>query len=221
MDLPVKILEVSESEFRTDYPGLDDISERLDSLHSGNAIDVLNWESFDYKPDVKFSMAYTRHEILLKYYVTEKWFKAEKTETNQEVYEDSCVEFFVAPSDDGIYYNFELNAIGTCLMAAGTERSNRTRLAPGIISTIRRQGSSGVNSISEKSGEYSWTITIAIPFTVFIHHEVKELKGRIFRANFFKCGDKLRVPHFLTWNPVGTEKPDFHRPEYFGLVKFV
>ena len=221
MNLPIKILEVSESEFGADFPGLDDISERLDSLHPRNAIDVLNWEGFDYKPDVKFSIAYTRQEILLKYYVIEQWFKAEKTETNQEVYEDSCVEFFVAPSDDGIYYNFELNAIGTCLMASGTERGNRSRIAPGIISAIRRVGSSGVNSISEKSGEFSWTLTLAIPLTVFIHHDIKELKGRIFRANFFKCGDKLRVPHFLTWNPVGTEKPDFHRPEYFGLVKFV
>lgn len=221
MDLPLKILEVSESEFRADYPGLDDISERLDSLHSRNAIDVLNWESYDYKPDVKFSIAYTRHEILLKYYVTEHWLKAEMTETNQEVYEDSCVEFFVAPSDDGIYYNFELNAIGTCLLASGTERGNRSRIAPGIISAIRRFGSSGVNSISEKSGEFSWTLTLAIPLTVFIHHDIKELKGRIYRANFYKCGDKLTVPHYLSWNPVGTEKPDFHRPEYFGLLKFV
>ena len=95
-----------------------------------NAVDVINWKDFDYKPDVKFSISYTRHEILLKYYVTEQWFKAEKTETNQEVYEDSCVEFFVAPSDDGIYYNFELNAIGTCLMASGTGRGNRNRTRP-------------------------------------------------------------------------------------------
>jgi hypothetical protein len=221
MDRPFKILEVSESEFRTDYPGLDEISERLDSLHLNNAVDVLNWKGFDYKPDVKFSIAYTRHEILLKYYVTENWFKAEKTETNQEVYEDSCIEFFVAPSDDGIYYNFEMNAIGTCLMASGTGRGNRNRIAPGIISGIRRMGSSGVKSISERSGEFSWTITMAIPLTVFIHHKVKELKGSTFRANFYKCGDKLSVPHYVTWNPVGTEKPDFHRPEYFGLLKFV
>jgi Carbohydrate-binding family 9 len=221
MNRPFKILEVSESEFRADYPGLDDISERLDSLHSYNAVDFLNWKDFDYKPDVKFAMAYTRHEILLKYYVTEHWFKAEMTETNQEVYEDSCVEFFIAPSDDGIYYNFELNAIGTCLMASGTERGNRSRIAPGIISAIRRFGSSGVKSISEKSGEFSWTLTLAIPLTVFIHHDIKELKGRIFRANFYKCGDKLTVPHYLSWNPVGAEKPDFHRPEYFGLLKFV
>ncbi|MCK7536290.1 MAG: carbohydrate-binding family 9-like protein [Marinilabiliales bacterium] len=43
------------------------------------------------------------------------------------------------------------------------------------------------------------------------------LAGKSFRANFYKCGDKLSNPHFVTWNPVGTEKPDYHRPEYFGI----
>ena len=42
----------------------------------------------------------------------------------------------------------------------------------------------------------------------------------VLKANFYKCGDKLSVPHYLSWNPVTTEKPDFHRPEYFGLLEF-
>ena len=221
MNLPVKTLEVSELEFSSEYPVLDEISGKLDDLNFINQVDVLNWESFDYKPDVKFKIAYTRHEILLKYYVTEQWFKAEKTGTNQEVYEDSCVEFFVSPSDDGIYYNLEFNAIGTCLMGSGTGRENLKRADPEFISTVRRKGSAGEKSINEKNGDFSWTITMAIPFSVFFHHNITGLKGMTFRANFYKCGDKLTVPHYVTWNPVGTAKPDYHRPEYFGLLKFV
>ena len=33
--------------------------------------------------------------------------------------------------------------------------------------------------------------------------------------------DMLSVPHYVTWNAVGTEKPDYHQPAYFGLLKFV
>jgi len=221
MNLPVKTLEVGELEFSSEYPGLDEISGKLDNLNFAIPVDVLNWESFTYRPDVKFKIAYTRYEMLLKYYVTEQWFKAEKTGTNQDVYEDSCVEFFVSPADDGIYYNLEFNAIGTCLMGSGTGRENRKRADPGIISGIRRKGSAGEKSVSEKSDGFSWTITMAIPFSVFFHHKINVLKGMTFRANFYKCGDKLSVPHYLTWNPVGTLKPDYHRPEYFGLLKFV
>ena len=36
------------------------------------------------------------------------------------------------------------------------------------------------------------------------------------RANFYKCGDKTAHPHYLSWSPIDTPKPDFHRPDFFG-----
>ena len=32
------------------------------------------------------------------------------------------------------------------------------------------------------------------------------------KANFYKCGDKLPVPHFLSWKPINVPAPDFHLP---------
>lgn len=221
MNLPSKTLEVRKLEFGTEYPVLTDISEKLDSLDLKIPVDQLNWREFSYKPDVRFSIAYTTKEILLKYYVTEEWFKAEMTESNQAVYEDSCVEFFVSPAGDGIFYNFEFNCIGTCLMGTGTSRENRGRVDPGIISRIRRLSSLGEKPFAERKGLFSWDITLAFPLDIFYLHKITDLKGKEFRVNFYKCGDKLSVPHFLTWNPVRTEKPDYHRPEYFGQLKFI
>lgn len=217
----MKVLKVNKLKFSESYPELDEISDRLDNLEVRNQIGEINWENFGYKPDVAFSIGYTEKEILLKYYVTEKYFKAEKTESNQMVCEDSCVEFFVSPGNEGIYYNMEFNGIGTCLLGTGTARENSRKADPGVISKIRRETTSGNRAIKEKEGEFTWSITIAIPLTVFFHHDIKELKGKTFRANFYKCGDKLKVPHYLTWNPVGTPKPDYHQPEYFGLLKFI
>jgi hypothetical protein len=217
----MKLLEVKKMEFGEEIPTLDEISDKLDKLDSKHIIDIVNWNDFSYKPDVSFSIGYTSREILLKYYITEQYFKAEKTETNEMVCEDSCVEFFVSPVDDGTYYNFEFNGIGTCLLGNGTGREDSKRVDPGIVSKIRRQTSVGKNPVKELKGPFSWTITIAIPIETFFQHKIKELKGKTFRANFYKCGDMLSVPHFLTWNPVGTEKPDYHRPEYFGVIKFV
>jgi hypothetical protein len=184
-------------------------------------IDTLNWKGYKYKPDVRLAIAYGDNEIFLKYYVTEKYFKAEKTESNEMVCEDSCVEFFVSPENDGIYYNIEFNAIGTCLLGSGMDRASSKRVDPALISKIRRLTSAGTKPFKEKTGEHSWTITVAIPFEVFFRHKIKSIKGRSFRANFYKCGDKLSVPHYVTWNPVGTREPDYHRPEYFGILKFV
>ncbi len=217
----MKTLEIREIIFKGQYPSLDEISDRLDELNMRIPLGELNWSDYDYRPDVTFSMGYTGKEILLKYYVSENYYKAEKTKTNEMVCEDSCVEFFVSPADDGIYYNLEFNGIGTCLMGSGTGREDSTRVDPGIVNGIRRMTSEGKKPTEEKKGEFSWTITLAIPLKVFFRHDIKELKGKKFRANFYKCGDKLSVPHYVTWNPVETKTPDYHRPEFFGLLKFI
>jgi hypothetical protein len=217
----MKIAEVKKTEFKSAYPGLKEISVRMDQNNERLHLDTINWKEYSYKPAVELSVGYNDHEIFLKYYIIENYFKAEKTESNQMVCEDSCVEFFVSPEDDGIYYNIEFNGIGTCLLGTGTGRENSIRTNPEVISKIRRLTSVGEKPVKEIKGEYKWTITIAIPFDIFFHHKVENLKGKTFRANFYKCGDKLTVPHYVTWNPVGTEKPDYHQPAYFGLLKFV
>jgi hypothetical protein len=217
----MKTAEIIKADLKSDYPGLGEISSFLDKNGTRLHIDTLNWDGFSYKPEVELSLAYSDKEIFLKYYVTENWFKAEKTETNQMVCEDSCVEFFVSPENDGIYYNIEFNGIGTCLMGSGKGRADSKRANPEIISGIRRMTSAGSSPVMEKEGKFEWSITAAIPLSVFFHHKIGSLKGKTFRANFYKCGDMLKVPHYVTWNPIVTEKPDYHRPEYFGEMKFI
>jgi len=216
----MKVTEVKRLDFRSHTPDLDEVSAALDKQEK-HAIDILNWKGYEYKPEVSFAIGWGDREIFLKYYVTENYFKAEKTETNQMVCEDSCVEFFVSPENDGIYYNLEFNGIGTVLLGTGTGRADSKRADAEIISRIRRKSSVGNKPVAEKTGKFDWTITIAVPVDVFFHHKITNLKGKTFRANFYKCGDMLSVPHYVTWSPVGTENPDYHQPKYFGELKFV
>ncbi len=217
----MKIAEIHKAGATNDFPSMEEISDILDKQEARLMIDTLNWKGYDYKPQVSLAIAYSNSEIFLKYYISENYFKAEKTVTNEMVCEDSCVEFFVSPEDDGIYYNIEFNAIGTCLLGTGKDRASSKRADPEVISGIRRLSSVGTKPIMEKTGEFAWTITIAIPFKVFFRHDIKDPEGKTFRANFYKCGDKLKVPHYVTWNPVGTDNPDYHQPGYFGVLKFV
>lgn len=217
----MKTLKVRKEVFESEIPGMNEISARLDSHGEGELIDTINWKEYKYRPEVRFNIAYTTREILLKYYIKEKYFKAEKTVTNQMVCEDSCVEFFVSPENDGIYYNLEFNAIGTCLLGTGTSRKDSSLAPAEVVSKIRKITTAGNKPVTEIKGEYKWTITLAIPMEVFFKHEIIDLKGRTFRANFYKCGDKLTEPHYLTWDVVGTPAPDYHQPGYFGQLKFI
>ncbi len=217
----MKIAEVKKNKLVPDFPGLEEISSELDKLNERHKIGTINWPDFKYNPEVSFSIGYSDHEIFLKYYIKENYFKAEKTETNQMVCEDSCVEFFVSPEDDGIYYNLEFNGIGTCLMGSGSSRQDNYVAAPELISKIRILASAGKKPIKEITGLFGWTIIVAIPFELFSRHKIQTLKGKTMRANFYKCGDKQKIPHYLTWSRVETQSPDFHQPKSFGLLKFV
>ena len=197
-------------------------AEVLNSLEAApwNIIDTVNWQEYSYRPQVQFRMQYCDSAFLLQYRVREQSVRAVAAGDNGEVWKDSCVEFFVTPSDDGIYYNFEFNCAGTCLLAAGASREGREAAKPALIATIRRQPSLGRHPFGERKNETEWNMALVIPYTCLFRHPDYSPAGKTVRANFYKCGDDLTVPHFLSWNPIKTEKPDFHRPEFFGTVKF-
>ncbi len=184
------------------------------------SIGTVNWSSFPYRPDVKFRIAYTPHALLLHYWVTEASVRALYAQDGEAVWSDSCVEFFSIPGGDGVYYNIECNCIGTILMQAGTERSDRQSAPEETTALIKRWASLGNQPFEERIEETTWEVALVIPYEVFFQHSINSLEGRNVAANFYKCGSGLQTPHYLTWNPVGTTKPDFHQPLYFGLLSF-
>jgi Carbohydrate-binding family 9 len=179
-------------------------------------LSIAPWEAFPYKPKVAVSMAHAEGFMYLKYYVSEQQIRAVNNTTNGSVWEDSCVEFFVAFDDKG-YYNLECNIIGTILLCYGAERNNREMLPAEVIEKIQFQ-STIQNNLKDKT--IDWSMTLAIPLSIFTHHSNLSLKGKEYHANFYKCGDKLAEPHFVAWSNIETPKPDFHRPDFFGRLVF-
>jgi hypothetical protein len=183
------------------------------------SLDVVNWAEFPYRPEVSFRIACTDHAVLLQYKVKENSVRARYEQDNEPVYKDACVEFFIIPAADDIYYNLECNCIGTILLGGG-EPGNREHATPSTIGSIDRWASLGRVPFEERIGETTWEVALVIPFTAFFKHKLTTLEGKTLRANFYKCGDDLSVPHFLSWNPILVEKPNFHLPKYFGKLVF-
>ena len=131
---------------------------------------------------------------------------------NEPVYTDSCLEFFCDWLGDGRYVNMEMNANGTLLSCIGPDRHARTPIADlsgGEIFVVKGEIEAT-----------SWNVTAYIPTALLCRilgvDSIPFGKGYTFRGNFYKCGDETPIPHYGMWSPVGTEKADFHRPEYFG-----
>lgn len=184
-------------------------------------IDNVNWAEWPYRPEVRFRAAHTSDAILLHYQVREASVRAVAGADNGPVWEDACVEFFSVPdAEDGIYYNMECNCAGTLLVGAGVGRENRRRAPQEVLDRVQRWTSLGRASFEERVGECSWELALLIPCSTFFLHDLRSLDGLTMTGNFYKCGDKLRTPHFLSWNPIDLPSPNFHCPQFFGRLKF-
>lgn len=200
--------------------GIDLAEQLLENNSEFQFIETINWPEYPYKPEVKFKIAYCQDQILLKYYITEENIRAKETRVNGDVYKDSCVEFFISTNENETYYNFEFSCIGIPHVGYGPGRANRALTDPGILKLIKVRSSLGNQSFEEKTGGHQWEMMIVIPAACLTYDKDILLKGLKASANFYKCGDETSTPHFVTWNPVGTETPDYHQPAFFGELSF-
>lgn len=180
-----------------------------------------NWpEDYPYSPRAEFRIAVAPNAFLLNYRVEEETVRAQYGEDNQQVWTDSCMEFFLSPDKTGdVYYNLETNCIATVLLGVrggGVEKSHASKQ---LLSTIKRWSSLGRKPFEQRGGVDEWQTAFIVPFEVFWHHDLQSLANEercVLRANFYKCGDLLPKPHFLSWSPIDYEKPNFHLPRFFG-----
>lgn len=185
-----------------------------------HSISNQNWVEAE-QVNAGFSIRHNGNSIYLFYQVEEDQVRAVNTAYGSPVWEDSCVEFFISFEGDDNYYNFEINAIGTVLGAYGKDRHDRYKISDSLLAKIETTPSLGRNPIQSLDERTLWKMQLVIPIEVFHFSNIENLSGLDAHANFYKCGDRLKHPHFLSWKPVLTDKPDFHTPHYFGQLSFL
>ncbi len=184
----------------------------LDEIPSG-AIDTYAW-SDKYTPPAYFKLCFVKDEGFYLYLrCKEKDPRAECEGYMSPVYTDSCLEFF-ADYGNGGYINIECNSKGACLSAHGIGRGNRTPIL---------QIAGEIPTVVPVSDNETWGVDVFVPLSILekVYGKISFDSGYEFYGNAYKCGDKCEIPHYGTWNRVETERPDFHRPEYFGIFKMI
>ncbi len=181
-------------------------------------IDTYRWLGGGYEPRAEARLVFLPgYGFALRMNCAESNPRAVYGGYNEPVYTDSCMEFFAAwavghDPRDGRYMNMEMNARGTLLSCLGADRHART--------PVRDITGGALPDVRGEILPESWSVTAGIPAAllgqVYGIDPAVFAPGYAFRGNFYKCGDSTAVPHYGMWNPVGTDKPDFHRPEYFG-----
>lgn len=195
----------------------DEIIKTLDEVGARRTIEVVNWkDQYPYRPLTAITIAHTGKYIYIDFVVRGNYLRAVNFSNNSSVHQDSCVEFFVCPNKQLPYYNFEFNCIGTIHAACRNDRHNGTPLSDEQLDKVKRFPSCGTRPFEELEGMFSWNLLVAIPFELLgLTYENKPIE---MTGNFYKCADLTTAPHFLSWAPIDTPQPDFHRPEFFADI---
>ncbi len=184
-------------------------------------------EGSDHRPQTFARVLYDERGIHGIYRVQDRFVRCVWAVYGNDVWKDSCVEFFVQPKPDRGYFNFEFNCGGAFLCYHIVDP---TRTADGFkeFAPVPWEIARGVQVRSslprtvepEITEPVTWTLQFFIPFALFekLLGPLGEIAGQTWRGNFYKCGDETSHPHWSSWSPV--DEFNFHLPRCFGEIKF-
>lgn len=188
-------------------------------------IDIFRPESGEFHPETTLRMFYNESGIFGRFEVKDQYVRCMTEGFQAPVCTDSCVEFFVEPTGNKGYINFEFSGSGAFLCS---HIIDPTRAEGGFADFEMLPESDAMGMISastlpakieEITEAITWELGFYIPFAVFERRGfAKPTAGTTWRANFYKCGDKTKFPHWASWNPV--KELNFHAPDCFETIQF-
>ena len=187
-------------------------------------IDNYPWHVGGEKQSTRARVLYDDDAIYLQFQCDDEHVSAQVVDLNGRVCDDSCVEFFANVDPDGgsSYLNLEINCCGTMLMGFGHGRNDRTLISPDLAGHIEIVTSVPAETKEESPDDTGWWVAAAVPFnriSEFAGQEVRPQSGAVWRTNFYRCGGRTDPQH-ACWNPIDWPTPDYHRPEFFGELRF-
>lgn len=184
-------------------------------------------ESSSHRPVTHARLIFDDRGIAGYFTVRDRYVRSVLTELNGPVCTDSCVEFFVAPDVGTGYFNFEFNCGGTMLCShvidprrSGNGFNEWRSVGPEDAKLVECHHTMPAVVDPEITEPVDWQLGFHVPFTLFERYfgALGDLRGRTWRANFYKCGDRTSHPHWASWSPV--DRLDFHMPTCFSDLLF-
>jgi hypothetical protein len=142
------------------------------------------------------------------------WF-ATKTRRDDALWEEDVFEVFLAPLDPPhLYYEFEVNPLGTLFDA----RIVSPRLARPTICVDVLWDCPGYRA-RVKRRETSWSAMLTIPLGTLVDDD--GAPPRLWRANFFRVdrGASRAADEYSAWSPSLKAPADFHDASRFGTLR--
>ena len=174
-------------------------------------MNVYPWDEKGYTPEAAITMVYNDEFLRVRLQSPVAELTVLTNYDNGPVWEDNCLELFLAPyADHPDYINFECNPIGAMVIGKGAGRAERISL----VSLLKPLMNVTSTIYAGKGYEINYTVPLAALAEIYDRPLLK--KGDILQMNAYICGEATPVMHFGMLFPIQNPTPDFHRPEFFG-----
>jgi hypothetical protein len=184
----------------------------------------LNWDAHgvpEYPSEAR--LAYDARNLYAGFHCTDRDIYSPYQNRDDPLWNEDVVELFIRlPSDPLHYYEFEVspanlvfdakifNPTGSGEPLIGDKAWN----AAGLKTAVRVEGTLNQRGNTDRS----WTVQMSLPFTALGLHRAPT-PGTIWRVNLYRV-DPSSENRFAAWSPTLGERPNFHRPQRFGYLKF-
>jgi len=181
-----------------------------------------------HRPEVSVKMMVSTGGLHGIFKVEGERVRCTRTRYFDDVWKDSCVEFFVQPRMDRGYFNFEFNCGGAFLCSYVTDP---TRTPDGGLKALEKVSEREARAIRvhpslppvfdpQATEPLGYTLTFFIPLSLFTPYvgAVSARPGERWSCNFYKCAEDVANPHWASWSPV--DELNFHLPRCFGHLEF-
>ena len=102
------------------------VNDSLWDLASVGFVECENWSGFSKAPKTEFRILRGKSGLYVRMHTAETDLRCEIKEQNGNVFQDSCMEFFLTPDiRSKNYLNFEFNPAGILHLGFGENRFNR------------------------------------------------------------------------------------------------
>ncbi|MBP5638993.1 MAG: carbohydrate-binding family 9-like protein [Victivallales bacterium] len=183
--------------------------------------------SSSHHPPVSVRLLHDHDTIYGIFQTKDQYVIANQLNYQNEVCNDSCVEFFFKPSTGPGYFNLEMSAGGAYLFFYIRDHhrtshgfADYTRIDEEHGKLIKVRTSLPRTVDPEITTPLTWTAQFAIPRAAMEDFcgPLGDLNGQHWTCNFYKCAGQSSHPHWITWAPI--PELNFHLPEYFAPITF-
>ena len=216
LDVPHYVIERAATKVTIDG-GLDG----AEPWQTATAIDSFQfpWWTTGAREGTTARLLWDEKYLYVAFVATDAYISAYLTERDAPVSRDDAVEVFFAcdPADVSIYFNFEFNALGTILDRSPRDSRSSEWNGEGVQVGIAIDGTLNDSTDTDRG----WTTEIAIPFADLAPFapNLPPHDGDHWRLNLYRIGGEVNS-QFSLWSDTRTQRPQYHKPDRFGLVEF-